>query len=210
MNIIHNLTLDVATSSIPQTVFAKQGDNNTRTISISLLDKGLSYNIPSDVTARIHVTKPDKKCVLNDAVINSNKIIVELTGQMLAVEGLARAEIGLYKNDDLLTSQVFFIDIKKAALNMEEIESSDEFKSLNQIIENANQAANAANQAAEDILNKLENGEFDGKDGKDGIDGTNGVDGVDGANVYLVAAQSEAEAMTLSTQNPNDIYYVLG
>lgn len=66
---------------------------------------------------------------------------------------------------------------------------------------------------------KDENGNFieipaikgtDGKDGIDGKDGTNGINGTngkDGKSVEAIKANSETEAITLSQQNPNNIYY---
>ena len=42
---------------------------------------------------------------------------------------------------------------------------------------------------------------------KNGVDGTNGQDGTDGTSVNVVQATDETNAISLSTANPNNIYY---
>ena len=51
-----------------------------------------------------------------------------------------------------------------------------------------------------------------GKDGKDGAPGAAGRDGAtgrDGTSVSAIQAASDSEALTLSTANPNNIYFVV-
>ena len=43
-----------------------------------------------------------------------------------------------------------------------------------------------------------------GQDGQDGVDGTNGADGT---SVLVIEATDENNALTLSSQNPNNIYF---
>lgn len=130
MKVTKAIALDFGRDTTPITVFAKQRDKQSRFIEITPLNSGQSYELGEGITARLHLTKPDKHTVLNDAAIAGGKITVELTEQALAVAGTAVAEIGLYKGEALLSSQTFYIDIERAAYDPAAPESSDEYNAL--------------------------------------------------------------------------------
>ena len=130
MKVTKAIALDFGRDTTPITVFAKQRDKQSRFIEITPLNSGQSYELGEGITARLHLTKPDKHTVLNDAAIVDGKITVELTEQALAVAGTAVAEIGLYKGEALLSSQTFYIDIERAAYDPAAPESSDEYNAL--------------------------------------------------------------------------------
>lgn len=148
MEILQSIVLDFARDTVPITVFAKQYDQHTRYVSITPLNNGASYTIGTGVTARLQMTKPDGTTVINNALIINNVIKAELTAQALAAAGVAVAEIGLYKNDELLSSQLFYINVVKAAYDEDAVESSDEYGALITATNAANEAATAANNAA--------------------------------------------------------------
>lgn len=147
MEIIHSIALDFAKDTEPITIFAKQGDANTRYVEITPLNDGKKYTLESGITARLHITKPDGKIVLNDASISGSVIKAELTKQSLAVFGMARAEIGLYKGTSLLSSQIFFIRIERKAYDDGAVESSDEYKALVDALANVDAAVQQAQEA---------------------------------------------------------------
>ena len=148
--------LDVTERTPLGYIYAKQGDINSRTLEIQLLNSGVIYKIPPGATAKFRLRKPDKTKVMNDAEINENIITVELTEQCLAVEGVALAEIGLYGTDSsLLTSETFMIKIVSAAVNDGEIKSSDEFGTLAEAlvkVESAVELAEMARDIADEAL----------------------------------------------------------
>ena len=159
MEILQNITLDFARSTMPVTVFAKQYDKDTRKIEITPLNNGAPYSLESGVTARLQMTKNDGTTVINNASISSNKITVTLTAQTLTAAGTAVAEIGLYKGSTLLTSQTFYIEVQRGAYDEDAPESSDEYGALLEAFERVDQAeqkaetavstANAASERAE-------------------------------------------------------------
>lgn len=149
MEILQSIVLDFARDTVPITVFAKQYDQHTRYINITPLNNGASYTIDTGVTARLQMTKPDGTTVINDVVIANNVIKAELTAQALTAAGLAVAEIGLYKGNELLSSQLFYINVVKSAYDEDAMESSDEYGSLINATNAANEAATAATTAAE-------------------------------------------------------------
>ena len=159
MSAIKTIFLDITEKTPLGYIYAKQGDINTRTLKIQLLNDGAVYDIPADATARFRLRKPDRTQVLNDAVISDNFIMAELTEQCLCVEGVAVAEVGLYGADgSLLTSETFMIKIVSGAVNESEIMSSNEFKTLSEAlikVESAYELAEMANEAADEALEKI-------------------------------------------------------
>lgn len=155
MQLTHSIALDFGRDTLPITIFAKQYDKESRFVEIVPLECGKDYTLESGVTARLQLTKPDGHTVLKTAMITNSVIKVELTEQTLAVAGTAVAEIGLYKGNSLLSSQIFYIEIKRAAYNPDAPASSDEYPALidalgkvETSVGSANSAAAAANAAA--------------------------------------------------------------
>lgn len=155
MQLTHSIALDFGRDTLPITIFAKQYDKESRFVEIVPLECGKDYTLESGVTARLQLTKPDGHTVLKTATIANGVIKVELTEQTLAVAGTAVAEIGLYKGNSLLSSQIFYIEIKRAAYNPDAPASSDEYPALIDAlgkveisVGSANSAAAAANAAA--------------------------------------------------------------
>lgn len=155
MQLTHSIALDFGRDTLPITIFAKQYDKESRFVEIVPLECGKDYTLESGVTARLQLTKPDGHTVLKTATIVNGVIKVELTEQTLAVAGTAVAEIGLYKGNSLLSSQIFYIEIKRAAYNPDAPASSDEYPALidalgkvETSVSVANSAAAAANTAA--------------------------------------------------------------
>ncbi len=134
MIVREKIYLDFGRKTVPVIVYAKQNDNETREIEIVPLYKSQGYVIENGVTPRLHLTKPDGHCVFDDATLEEGHIIVKLTEQILAVEGMCIADIGLYKDEQLLSSQLFYIDADKSALNVKKIESSDEYGALKELM----------------------------------------------------------------------------
>lgn len=131
MRTTKRIKLDFARSLEPVIVYAKQGDINTRHIEIEPLENGLPYTIPSDVTARFEARKPDGRGVMNDyPTISDNIITVVLTDQTLAAFGDAVCAVSLYKDDQILSTQNFILQIERAPITDEQIESADDYQSF--------------------------------------------------------------------------------
>lgn len=155
MKIQQEIILDFGRSTLPITVFAKQYDKDSRTIVITPLNSGQRYTLESGVVARLQLTKADGHTVINDCTITDGKIIAELTEQCLTACGVATAEIGLYKGSALLSSQLFYIDVKKAAYDSSAPTSSDEYISLVNTLQQIESSAQTAKDAAEAASNAI-------------------------------------------------------
>ena len=148
MQLTHSIALDFGRDTLPITIFAKQYDKESRFVEIVPLECGKEYTLESGVTARLQLTKPDGHTALKTATIANGVIKVELTEQTLAVAGTAVAEIGLYKGNSLLSSQIFYIEIKRAAYNPDAPASSDEYPALIDALGKVETSVGAANFAA--------------------------------------------------------------
>lgn len=157
MKVTQSILLDFGKDTVPITVFAKQYDTKSRFLEITPLNKGQNYILESGTTARLQLTKPDGTTVINDAVIEDGIITAELTQQALAAAGTAIAEIGLYTGETFLSSQIFYIEIEKAAYNPDAPESSDEYNSLVEALEKADEVIERAETAAEAAEEAVEN-----------------------------------------------------
>ncbi|MEM0531466.1 BppU family phage baseplate upper protein, partial [Zongyangia sp. HA2173] len=94
MEINDSITLDLSGKTQIVPVYAKQGDQNSRTLTVTLMDNGVTYTIPSGAVARFAMRKPQSgDNVLDDAEISDNQVVVTLTQQMLAEAGKACCDV---------------------------------------------------------------------------------------------------------------------
>jgi hypothetical protein len=169
MEIRQNLSLDFGRDTHPITVFAKQNDTKTRFLEITPLNCGQAYAIEDGVTPRLQLTKADGHTVLNDATVENGVIVVELTPQALAAAGVAVAEIGLYKGEALLSSQIFYIDVERAAFDKDAPASSDEFNALTAALAEVNTVAERAATIASEIANEAADNANDAAEGAEKV-----------------------------------------
>ena len=141
--IITYMTLDLAATNNFDFVKAVQGDNETRYIYITLLNDSMPYELNCESIV-LRGTKPDGTGVFNYCTLSENgEVIVELTGQLLAVSGIGKYEIALYgqaevnEEVDALTTFPFRIVVDKANIDAEVIASTNEFQAITEIMGNA-------------------------------------------------------------------------
>ena len=145
---IKRISLDIHSTSSGETVNAKRGDT-ARKLIISLVDGGLPYIIGEDCYAVFTGKKPDRNVVFNDCTIKDNTISYQFTEQTVAVEGRVNCEIKLYGADGkLITSPKFTINVFGTVYNEgDEVESSDEFNALTNLIADTQKAVKEAQEA---------------------------------------------------------------
>lgn len=135
-------------------VNAKQLDKNSRLISVSCYYRGEIYPINySEHAAYIRYKKADDYSVFNFCTITDNgKVLIELTEQMLAADGICYADLVIVNrgnakidtetgkivtidNASILSTMTFCIDVSETAAENSEIESTHEFNLLNTKLE---------------------------------------------------------------------------
>ena len=163
---VTEITLDVEGECLHYLVSAKQGDKSTRYIKARIVHDGADITVPSGVTVRANIRKPDGKTCYNECTWESNNYAVLcLTNQALAAAGTAYCDFELRDANDvhILSTQSFTIEVERSERNEGAIESSDELTALdkktqeiiketqnkaNEAIEKANAATESANKAA--------------------------------------------------------------
>ena len=163
---VTEITLDVEGECLHYLVSAKQGDKSTRYIKARIVHDGTDITVPSGVTVRANIRKPDGKTCYNECTWESNNYAVLcLTNQALAAAGTAYCDFELRDANDvhILSTQSFTIEVERSERNEGAIESSDELTALdkktqeiiketqnkaNEAIEKANAATESANKAA--------------------------------------------------------------
>ena len=151
--VIQKINLDVSRAGIPPRVFAKQGDNNLRVVAATLYDNGKAYNVPSGYKANIRAKKPDGKSIYNPAEeFSENVVYITLTQQILAADGIVTADIEITDGSNTIKTEKWQICVEAAACNDSDVESTDEAKTIQQLVANAEAsktaAANSASAAA--------------------------------------------------------------
>ena len=137
-------------------VNAKQSDKNSRFLSVTLYYQGQLVSINSgEHSAYIRYKKPNNKSVFNSCDIDrKGKIIIKLTEQMLASNGVCTADLVIVSKGDtqvdtetgeiigiesssILSTMPIYIDVTDTTLESSSIESSYEFDGLNVALEKA-------------------------------------------------------------------------
>lgn len=152
--VIDELNVDIDRRQPPGevTIQAKQGDTASRELVITLRQSGVVWEPPGTATARLRLLKPDNTAVYNTAQITGGKVHIPLEGQMLAKDGLAKADVEISDGDALLSSFLFYIEITARAVPDGTIESDGDFTALQDAIRAVGEistATNAANAAAD-------------------------------------------------------------
>lgn len=135
---------------------AKQYDRKSRFLSVACYNHGEFYRLNSgEHSAYIRYKKADNNSVFNFCEIDRNgNIIVGLTEQMLAADGICYADLVItnkggakvdvqtgeiidIENGSILSTMPFHIDVTGTAAENSDIESSYEFNGLNTALEKA-------------------------------------------------------------------------
>lgn len=149
--VIQKISLDVSRAGIPPRVFAKQGDNNLRIVAASLYDNGKAYTVPSGYKANIRAKKPDGKSIYNPAEeVTQNVVYITLTQQILAADGIVTADIEITDGSNTIKTERWQICVEAAACKDSDVESTDEAKTIRQLVADAEASKTAAANSAEE------------------------------------------------------------
>ena len=136
MKITKTITIDLSKRTTPEMLYAKQGDEGSRFVQITLTEDGNPYLPPEGAGATLRCRKSDGKAVINPAVINSDgTITVELTQQVLAAAGPVQADVSLNGAAGEILSSLSFLIWAEPAPGGDETASSNEFLELQKLVQ---------------------------------------------------------------------------
>ncbi len=126
--LITEISIDLYGETKFYQVSAKQGDKASRQIHVTLLNNGVIYEIPENARLIVNVKKPDGHFCFNECTKSGNKIVIDMTNQMLAAAGTAFADVNVETADrsQILSSASFTIEIEQSMRNENAIMSSNE------------------------------------------------------------------------------------
>lgn len=162
---ISYLTIDLSANNNFDYVKAVQGDNKTRYVHITLLDNNVPYTLKTGLKAVIRGTKSDGFEIFNTCGISDDeKIIVEITEQMVTSAGIGQYEIALYESNtsECLTSFPFKLYVSPTSFDPDAVVSSDEFTELTNsisMIQGITSDATTAIQNMNELKENVENAE---------------------------------------------------
>lgn len=169
----YRVTLDIKEIYSPFTVSVKRGDTSGRLL-ITLMSGGKPYQIPTGSYATFESTRPDGAIIHHGCIIQNNMIVYDIEKDVSRVAGKLPCEITLYDLEGMvLVSPQFAIMVYDTVFSQEEVEASQEYKSLTNLISDANALVN-------EFETKLENGDFIGEQGEKGEKGEQGEKGEKG------------------------------
>lgn len=142
--IIHNTAVDFGERwSLGTAVNLMQYDKTLPIIAVSLYSGGQPYTIPSSADLNARVGKSDGTKVYNPVLgCNSTRNVayIEVTRQISAVYGPALATLELIIDGNIAYSSYILLDVAKNPAPDDAIESTNEYKSLFEAINDAKDA----------------------------------------------------------------------
>ena len=150
MDNTQRITLDIRDNQTYEQIYTKQY-NKGFPIEFEITKDGEPFDL-SGCIATFEMKKPDKTVIWSDCNISNNIVSIEIDEQMTIVNGKAEFQITLMQSEMRIATVTGIIKIDKSVIQDDDIESSNEFSLITDIlvqIEEAKQAASDAKVSAE-------------------------------------------------------------
>ena len=137
-----HFTLDMVPGGLRSVVFLNQYDEDFELVA-HLVARDSDFDVESGTTVAVRGTKPDGNGYSAEATLGAEeetgKPIVTIAGakQITAAAGRATFEVTLYKNNKELNSANFTIEIERAALDKDTLDSESEIRELVNVLDNS-------------------------------------------------------------------------
>ena len=184
-----------------ETITAKQGDTKSRFILFNLYDGPIQFDLTGR-TVRVYGEKKDNTTIFNDLVITDAKkgyCTLELTNQMLAVEGMSELELVIFEGEKRLSTMPFILNVVGSKYSEDAIASTNEFTALSNALKTVGEIDNKADKKEVEKISS----QLDTKANKNDIvdwinlnsiitnledistDVKNAIEGLEGATLYI-------------------------
>ena len=149
MDNIQEITLDIRDNHTYQQIYTKQYDYGS-SIIFHITKNGKPFEIES-AKAVFSMKKPDNHVIENTIDVVDGKIEIDITEQMTSSYGKAKFSITLFKDDISITTITGIMKIDEAVIHPEDIESSDEYNIVVDILNKVIEAESAVNTAIKKV-----------------------------------------------------------
>ena len=136
--------------SIPPIVHVSQYDSETLTIAFELYEGGELFPKPAGATAKIEMTKPDRKAISGDCTYAADGTVsFTVTEQMTAKEGTTLGKIIILDSaGGQIGTAAFLMEVDAAGIADGAIESESDLPELREVMKAVNETAQKAKDAA--------------------------------------------------------------
>lgn len=125
------IDVDIVPGMSSPSVSVSQGDHESRTLLITLLNNGKKdFTIPAGATVEVRGTKPTGKGFNYPCTFNGSQVEAVVKDQMTAEPGRVPCEIVIESDGRVLSSANFDMIVERSALQPGTVASSDTFDSL--------------------------------------------------------------------------------
>lgn len=178
MIVTQSIDLDFSDLGEQKRVYAKQYDENTRDVHITLYDGGVMWSIPAGTTAVVRYRKPDKKGGIYDELPNGDPACIVNTGsgtvnitlapEVLTCPGDVLVDVVLVSGNDALATFNFVVNVERSpsdgttpSNNYYKYQTladiNEAVSNAENAVENAEDAANTAQISAQNAANAADN-----------------------------------------------------
>lgn len=145
-SIVHSTSVSLTNRSPSEPVHLVQYDDTLPMVAVALTSNGQPYTVPSGAAVNVRLAKSDGHYVYDPAYGVSDDgqtAYIAVTVQMTAVSGKVSPIIEVVVNGTVAGTGFFVLDIDPNPIPEGAIESTDEFKTIQQLAAEVTQAAKA-------------------------------------------------------------------
>ena len=158
--IVHNAQVSLTSRPPASIVHLVQYDVTIPIVAVALMANGQPYTVPSGAAVNVRLAKPDGTYVYNPALgvsEDGQTAYIAITVQMTAVAGKIAPVIEIVVDGNVASTCFFVLDIDPNPIPEDAIESTDEYKTIQQLAAEVAQAAKIVRDNAEGIQYVQEN-----------------------------------------------------
>lgn len=150
--ITYRMNLDVQQGGIQQTLMGfRAGDSLSRTVCIHLVERGATYQVPTDCTVTLYAEKPDGTVSYSMCTVENGYLQHTFTSGELAVPGEVLCEVRIISGDSnpvIVSCPQFAVVVEDVLHSDAAIESTNEYTALVEMTAELGEKKAAAQEAA--------------------------------------------------------------
>nr|DAG29252.1 MAG TPA: BppU domain protein [Caudoviricetes sp.] len=158
--IVKKARADFDLRTVQQPVHLVQYDDTVSVLAVSLYKSGQPWTVPTNADVNIRMDKRDGHYVYNPALgVNTERNVVYLaiTRQMTVHEGTTYPVLEVLTEDGTASTASLRLDIDRNPVPMTKITSSDEYKTLREILDEVTKSAQIVKDNQDAIQSAYEN-----------------------------------------------------